>query len=126
MRGSAAVMALLLVVSGCSSNGTARSTTMVIDPDASFYAQTLQQWKDYGDAIVAFRVVSDRIDPETPADPNVNGGMYGRIASIHVTHTFWVRDAQHRPPSTFTMAVWGLPKWAQVYRSNAVWVATAD
>src|SRR4051812_17496797 len=99
--------ASVLLVSGCSPAGSRQPATSVIDPDASFYATTLQQWKDYGDAIVTFRVVTDQVDPKTSADPDVNGGLFGRIATIRVTHVFWARDRAHRPPATLSMPVWG-------------------
>jgi hypothetical protein len=117
MRTIVAGLAAALLVAGCAS-GTVSSAghssdsgppapISVIDPDAAFYIDTLQQWKDYGDAVVTVRVVADRVDPTTPKDPDVNGGLYGRIADLQVTHTFWIRDADHRPPAAFSTALWG-------------------
>jgi hypothetical protein len=110
-----AVIGLLLLTS-CADAATIASSPSghapesrlsVVDPDAAFYAGTLQEWKDYGDAIVTARVIADRDDPRTPADPDENGGLYNRIADVRITHVFWVRDAAHRPPATFHLSVWG-------------------
>jgi hypothetical protein len=79
----------------------------IVDPDRSFTVTTLQQWKEFGDAVVIVRVSTDRDDPATSKDPAVNGGLYGRLADFTVTHVFWVRDAAHRPPAHFTAGVWG-------------------
>ena len=104
----AAVLMGTVAVAGCSSAGRHSTTVAKIDPDAAFYADTLQQWKDYGDAIVAARVTSDRPDPRDSKNPDVNGGLFNRLATLQVTRTFWARDAAHRPPPhPFTISVWG-------------------
>lgn len=103
-----AVLVAAVLVAGCSSEVRHSPGVAKIDPDAAFYADTLQQWKDYGDAIVAARVTSDRPDPRDSKDPDVNGGLFNRLATLQITRTFWTRDAAHRPPARpFTISVWG-------------------
>jgi hypothetical protein len=121
IRTAALIGAVTLALAGCadgsagsagsvSTAGTATPPTpsvSIVDPDAAFYIHTLRDWKDYGDAIVTVHVDSDRVDPSTPKDPDVNGGLIGRQADFRVTHTFWTRDAAHQPPTTFAALMWG-------------------
>jgi hypothetical protein len=106
---------LLCATAGCASNGPAaagdpaptQTGPRILDPDLAFLVSSLQDWKDYGDAVVAVRVVADRDDPATPAGRNGNGGLIGRLADVRITHTFWVRHAAHQPPARFTAPVSG-------------------
>lgn len=111
LAAGAVSLAGVVVVAACLLAGTGGASTpravTVVDPDPAFVATRLVDWKNFGDAIASVRVVSERPDPSTPADPNENGGLYGRLVELRVEHVFWVRDAAHTPPAAFTSSAMG-------------------